>query len=235
MATRTRHTGRREDALSRERIVGAAIELLDVAGEDGLTFRALAAHLETGPGAIYWHVANKSELLIAATDAALTSTITAEAAGGTPEDAIRAVALGVFDAIDAHPWVGTQLSRNPSQPAMLRIFERIGQQVQVLGVPHSAQFTAASTVLNFILGVGGQNAANARALKGTTNRTDFLETVSAAWASLDPGEYPFTRNVADQLRDHDDRVQFLDGIDLILAGISGLRRAPAGLPPTTRR
>jgi hypothetical protein len=53
--------------------------------------------------------------------------------------------------------------------------------------------------------------------------------VSAAWASLDPGEYPFTRTVADQLRDHDDRVQFLDGIDLILAGISGLRRAPAGL------
>jgi AcrR family transcriptional regulator len=227
MAARTRHTGRREDALSRERIVGAAIELLDVTGEGGLTFRALAAYLETGPGAIYWHVANKSELLIAATDAVLTPTMTAEAAGGTPEDAIRAVALGVFDAIDAHPWVGAQLSRNPSQPAMLRIFERIGQQVQALGVPRSAQFTAASAVLHFILGVGGQNAANAQALKDTTNRTDFLETVSAAWASLDPVEYPFTRTVADQLRDHDDRMQFLDGIDLILAGISGLRRAPA--------
>jgi hypothetical protein len=52
--------------------------------------------------------------------------------------------------------------------------------------------------------------------------------VSAAWADLDPGEYPFTRNVADQLRDHDDRVQFLDGVDLILAGISSLRRASAG-------
>jgi AcrR family transcriptional regulator len=222
MATRTRHTERREEALSRERIVGAAVELLDVTGESGLTFRALAAHLETGPGAIYWHVANKSELLIAATEAALTPTMTAESAGDTPEDAIRAVALGVFDAIDAHPWVGTQLSLNPSQPVMLRIFERIGRQVQVLGVPLAAQFTAASTVLNFILGVGGQNAANARALN-TTNRTDFLETVSATWASLDPDEYPFTRNVADQLRDHDDRVQFLDGIDLILAGISRLQ------------
>ncbi|WNG16129.1 TetR/AcrR family transcriptional regulator [Cystobacter fuscus] len=228
MTTRTRHAERREDALSRERIVSAAVELLDVTGEGGLTFRALAARLETGPGAIYWHVANKSELLIAATDAALTTTMIDETAGDTPEDAIRAVALGVFDAIDAHPWVGTQLSHNPTQPAMLRIFERIGRQVQVLGVPPSAQFTVASTVLNFILGVGGQNAANARALAGTTNRTDFLKTVSAAWSSLDPSEYPFTRNVADQLRDHDDRVEFLNGINLILTGISGLRRAPAG-------
>src|SRR3954470_15595882 len=55
MATRKRPAERREDALSRERIVGAAIELLDVMGEGGLTFRALAAHLKTGPGAIYWH------------------------------------------------------------------------------------------------------------------------------------------------------------------------------------
>ena len=36
---------------------------------------------------------------------------------------------------------------------------------------------------------------------------------------LDPDDYPFTRAVAAQLRDHDDREQFLAGIDLILAGI----------------
>lgn len=234
MATRTRQAEQREDALSRERIVSAAVELLDVTGEDGLTFRALAARLETGAGAIYWHVANKDELLLAAADAVLTSTMSAETAGVSPEDSIRAVALGVFDAIDAHPWVGTQLYRNPSQPVMLRIFERIGRQVQVLGVPPAAQFTAASTVLNFILGVGGQNAATARGFAGTTNRADHLNTVSTAWAKLDPVEYAFTRQVAEQLRNHDDRVEFLNGINLILTGISGMRRAPARGPRTSR-
>jgi AcrR family transcriptional regulator len=230
MAARTRHTARREDALSRERIVAAAVELLDVAGEGGLTFRALAAHLNTGPGAIYWHVANKSELLIAATDAVLTPTMAA-AAADDPGDAFRAVALGVFDAIDAHPWIGAQLARTPSQPAMLRIFERIGRQVQALGVPAAAQFTAASALLNYILGVGGQNAANARSRAGGTNRTAFLDTVAAVWANLDPDEYPFTRNAADQLRDHDDRLQFLDGIELILAGIASLGQTPASDSP----
>ena len=45
-----------------------AIEILDAGGEAALTFRTLAARLETGSGAIYWHVANKDELLAAATD-----------------------------------------------------------------------------------------------------------------------------------------------------------------------
>ena len=218
-------TQRREDALSRQRIVDAAVALLDAAGAEGLTFRALATQLKTGPGAIYWHVANKNELLIAATDAVLARAMSAghpDHPGHPPEQAIRAVAVGVFDAIDAHPWAGTQLALAPAEPVMLRIFESLGQQVQALGVPAAAQFTATSALLNYILGVAGQNAATARAVDPATNRTEFLGRAASAWAGLDPAEYPFTRTVADQLRDHDDRAQFLDGVDLILTGIAAL-------------
>jgi AcrR family transcriptional regulator len=215
---------RRPDALSRERIVTAAVELLDVDGEDGLTFRRLAGHLRTGPGAIYNHVANKSELLIAATDAVLARAMTAGAADDAAADAVRTVALIVFDTIDTHPWIGTHLSRVPSHPAMPRILEPIGRQVQALGVPEADLFTSVSALLAYILGASGQNAANARMLPGT-NRTDFLTTVSAGWANLDPGDYPFTRHIARQLPGHDDREQFLAGVDLILTGIRMLGRA----------
>jgi hypothetical protein len=68
--------------------------------------------------------------------------------------------------------------------------------------------------------VGGQNAANARDHRPDTTRAEFLDTVSTAWANLDPDEYAFTRSVADQLRDHDDREEFLAGIDIILDGIA---------------
>ncbi|MFI8876746.1 TetR/AcrR family transcriptional regulator [Streptomyces sp. NPDC055243] len=220
MATRTRRPERRDEPLSRERIVEAAIELLDTAGERGLTFRALAERLATGPGAIYWHVTGKDELLHAAADAVVTGTMSAHNAATTPQDAIRALALGVFDAIDDHPWIGTQLARAPGQSPMLRVFEHLGRQVRALGVPHPAQFTAASALLNYILGVGGQNAANARGVQPGTNRAEFLDTAATAWADLDPDEYAFTRDVADQLRDHDDRAEFLAGVDLILAGIA---------------
>ena len=129
MATRTQRAERRADALSKERIVEAAIELLDADGESALTFRALAARLATGAGAIYWHVDSKNDLLAAATDDVIARVMTEVVSGAEPRDAIRAIASGVFDAIDAHPWVGAQLSREPWQPAVLQIFESFGGQL----------------------------------------------------------------------------------------------------------
>ncbi|MFI6338708.1 TetR/AcrR family transcriptional regulator [Streptomyces sp. NPDC050535] len=220
MATRTRRPERRQEPLSRERIVSAAVELLDTVGEGGLTFRALAERLATGPGAIYWHVTGKAELLDAATGAVVAATIADAGTDAAPQEAIRALALGVFDAVDDHPWVGTQLARAPGQSPMLRVFEHIGRQVQALQVPEAAHFTATSALWNYILGVAGQNAANARAFQPGANRTEFLDAAATEWAELDPDQYVFTRSVAEQLRVHDDRVEFLAGIDLILAGIT---------------
>jgi len=220
MATRARRAERRTDALSKERIVAAAIEILDADGESALTFRALAARLATGSGAIYWHVASKNTLLTAATHDVIARVMTEVVSGAAPQEAIRAIALGVFDAIDAHPWVGTQLSREPWQSAILQILEGAGGQLQALGVPEQAQFNCASALVNYILGLAGQYAAAARLLPRQTDRSAFLATIAARWAQLDPTEYPFVHQLATQLPGHDDREQFLAGIDLILAGIT---------------
>jgi AcrR family transcriptional regulator len=225
MVHKARSSQRREESLSRDRIIEASIELLDSNGEGGLTFRTLSERLATGPGAIYWHIANKSDLLTAACDAIVARTMNLPLAGATPEATIRALALGLFDAIDAHPWVGSALTRAPGQLPMVRILERIGQQVRALGVPGDKQWAIVSALLSYILGVSGQNAANAQfARTRGLDRSDFLETVSTVWSQLDPDEYPFTRSVAGQLRAHDDRMDFLAGIDLILRGIDSPRR-----------
>lgn len=224
MATKGQRSERRTDALSKERIVEAAIELLDAEGEGALTFRALTARLATGTGAIYWHVANKDDLLAAATTSVIARAVTEVGAGAEPRDAVRAISLGVFDAIDAHPWVGTQLTREPWQPAMLQIFERIGGQLHAFGVPQRAQFNSASALVSYILGLAAQYAAGARLVPRGTDRSAFLTTVAAQWtAQHDPAEYPFVHQVAAQLPGHDDREQFLAGVDLILAGIETVR------------
>lgn len=223
MAAKTQRTERRTDSLSKERIVEAAIEILDTDGESALTFRALAARLATGSGAIYWHVADKSDLLAATTDDIIARIMTGAVGGTDPREAIRAIALGMFDAIDAHPWVGAQLSREPWRYPMLQIFERVGGQIQALGVPERAQVDCASALVTYVLGAAGQNAANARLLPHGTDRSAFLATIAAQWAQLDPAKYPLVRKVAAQLPEHDDREQFLAGIDLILAGIGTIR------------
>jgi AcrR family transcriptional regulator len=223
MTSTTQRTARREDALSKERIVEAAIEILDADGESALTFRALAARLATGSGAIYWHVADKHDLLAAAADHIIARVTTKAVICADPRGSIRALALGMFDAIDTHPWVGGQLSRDPWQHAVLRILEDVGAQVQALGVPEHAQFNVATALLSFVLGLAGQYAAAARLCVRDMDRTAILEAVAARWAQLDPAEHPFVRKVARQLPGHDDREQFLAGIDLILAGIETVR------------
>ena len=146
---------RRDDALSRDRIVEAAIALLDAQGEDGLTFRALATRLATGAGAI---------------------------------------------------------------------FESTGRAVEALGVSGHSRFTATATLVSYIIGVSVQNSAASqfaqRELAPTTNRADFLEATAERWKQLDATEYPFTRKVAAELPGHDDRKEYLAGIDMILRGIS---------------
>ncbi len=225
---KTSSSQRREESLSREQIIEASIELLDGSGEGGLTFRALSERLATGPGAIYWHIANKGDLMTAACDAIIARTMNAPLAsstrGTTPQATIRLLALAMFDAIDAHPWVGSSLTRAPGQSPMVRIVERIGQQIQALGVPKEKHWVTVSALLNYILGVGGRNAANGQLARTQgLDRSDFLKAVSAVWLQLDPEEYPFVRSLAGQLRTHDDRKDFLAGIDLILRGIGSSR------------
>jgi len=224
MAKRKHAPQRRADSLSKDRIIEASIALLDKSGESGLTFRAIAKRLSTGAGAIYWHVANKSELLTAVCDTVVARTIEASLTGGRPQARIRNLALGLFDAIDAHPWVGSALTHAPGRLPMVRILEGLGQQVCALGVSPEYQWAAVGALLNYILGVGGRNAANGQFARARgLDRSDFLNAVATAWSQLDQESFPFTRSVAGQVRMHDDRADFIAGIDLILRGISRQR------------
>lgn len=49
--------------LSRERLIQAALDLIDTDGVEKLTVRRVAASLDVTPMALYWHFANKDELL----------------------------------------------------------------------------------------------------------------------------------------------------------------------------
>ncbi len=217
---------RRDDSLSRERIVEAAVALLDEHGEDGLTFRALSEQLATGAGAIYWHVANKSELLTAACDTVVAHALDALAVAADPAKAIRTLALALFDLVDAHPWIGSALTQAPGQQPTVRILERLGQPLLALGVPAARQWPTVFALMSYVLGVAGQNAANAQlARRGAgAGRAAFLDAMATSWSQLDPVAFPFTRGIAPQFRVHDDRADFLAGVDLILAGIAA---APA--------
>ncbi|MCX4768042.1 TetR/AcrR family transcriptional regulator C-terminal domain-containing protein [Streptomyces sp. NBC_01275] len=229
MATRTRRPQRRNQVLSREQIVDTAIELLDAGGEGALTSRALTERLATGSGAIYYHVGSRDELLDTATETVVAAALAARPAGAaaTPGDEVRVVALALFDAIAEHPWLAArlilQVVRNPVGPVTVEIFERIGRQVEALGVPQDSWFDAASTLVHYILGAVSQNAhidGDSSAVE--PDRAEFLDASVTAWQELDPEDYPFMHAIVGQLGEHDDREQFLTGIAIVLDGLTRL-------------
>ncbi|QHF95287.1 TetR family transcriptional regulator [Streptomyces sp. NHF165] len=223
-ATGSARAPRRTDSLSRELIIRTAIEMLDSGGEKALTLRALTVRLSTGYGAIYHHVADKSDLLATAADEVIAGVMSGAVDDADPRTALRALAVGLFDAIDAHPWVGAEFSRRPWRPALLDFYEGVGRLLDAFGVPEKIRFDAAGTLVNYVLGVAAQNAANARLLTGSgTDRKTFLENAAEQWAQVDPGRYPFVHAATTHLGEHDDREQFLVGVDIFLAGISTLR------------
>lgn len=201
--------------------MAVAIDLLDREGEAGLTFKSLAGELATGPGAIYGHVANKSDLMVAAADAIIAQVHRAHVHDADPRHSIRAFALGIFDAFDAHPWVGAALARMPGQSPLVRVFDTVGQHVRALGVAPGKEWAVAMAVFNYIVGVGGQNAANAQVARAhALDRVEALASIARRWSDLDPAEYPFAHGLGATLRSHDDRADFLAGIDLLIAGIT---------------
>ncbi len=232
MATRARGPQRRNQVLSRQRIIDTAVELLDTGGEGALTVRALTERLATGAGAIYYHVGTRDELLDTVTETVVAAALATRPAGAaaTPEDEIRVVALALFDAIADHQWLATrlilQIIRNPVGPVTVGIFERIGRQVGALGVPRARWFDAASTLVHYILGAVSQNAridGDASSVEPYADREKFLGAAAEAWQGLNPDDHPFMHAIVGQISEHDDREQFLTGIAVVLHGLTCLR------------
>lgn len=213
--------GRRAQALSREVVVSAAVALLDEHGERGLTFRLLTERLRTGAGAVYWHVANKDELVSLAADRVLGEALaTHPGSAEKVEVQIRALAIGVFEALDHHPWAGRHVTASPALANALRLIDRIGTLLTTAGLPADRRFAVSTAIFNYITGVSAQITGAAIAVGATTSRDAFLAKNAERWRQLDPDEYPFLTHTIGELRDHDDRDQFITGLDLLLGGLS---------------
>ncbi|MGM0930484.1 MAG: TetR/AcrR family transcriptional regulator C-terminal domain-containing protein [Actinomycetota bacterium] len=75
-------------ALTRQKIVDTALEILRSYGLADLSMRRLARDLGVQPGALYWHVKNKQELLVVLAERILEPVKVGDA-GGDPDSAVR--------------------------------------------------------------------------------------------------------------------------------------------------
>jgi AcrR family transcriptional regulator len=76
-------------ALTRDRLVAAALDLVQEQGTDGLSMRALADQLAVKASSLYWHVRDRGELLELLADAILRRVPNTEGGAGWRDAALR--------------------------------------------------------------------------------------------------------------------------------------------------
>ena len=106
--------------LSRDRVLRAAVAIADADGIGSLTMRSLAQELGVKPMALYYHVANKEEILDGIVDLVF-SEIELPTANGDWRSEIVRRANSARLVLRRHPWaIGLMESRKTPGPATLR-------------------------------------------------------------------------------------------------------------------
>jgi AcrR family transcriptional regulator len=121
--------------LSRERILGAALDLIDAKGLKALNMRDLGLALGASTMGVYRHFRNKSELLDAVVDL-VTEGFAPTPIEGSWQTQAKALSLNVRASMLAHPdladLIGREFRRSPTS---LRVNTEIIERLRVSGVP----------------------------------------------------------------------------------------------------
>lgn len=142
-----------------DRIVDAALDVVDTEGYEALTMRAVAARLGTGQASLYSHVANKTELRRAVMNRLLEEV--AVTAADDPRTRLRSYLDGVAGVLAGHPGIANAyFSSRPDHPAALRLFEGVLEVLADLGLT-PAQRVATDLALDTAI-IGPLLAADAR-------------------------------------------------------------------------
>ena len=198
-----------EPALSRERIVAAAVELLDAHGVNGLTMRGLADRLGSGVMSLYWHVSNKEDVFDLALDAVLDyrePPRSAEARDWRGE--IVDILEDWRASMLRHPWSAALLPRRALGPNILRRLELLSRTLSEAGVADADLNVALWALWNHVMGA-------------TITRASFDRTADdRASAQQDLSERYPTIERSRLLLDDDWDGAFRKGLDFLLDGLA---------------
>ena len=205
-------------ALPLDRILAAAVELLDEQGVEALSMRSLAQRLQSGTATLYRHFSNRSELVSMVVDHLLGEVdLDAHAIAQLPwQQACMLFAQHMFDALGRHGNVASLLIEyTPMGPNALANRELCLTVLLDNGFPPAVAAHAYATLARYVLGFAIQLSGSA----AVSSRQDA--ELSAAFHQLDPSRYPATVAVADDLPVLLEE-EFAFGLQLIVAGLERL-------------
>lgn len=188
---RPRRTRGAQPTLSREQIVTAAVELLDASGLDGLSMRRLGEKLGAGATSLYWHVANKDELLELVADEVMGEVDVPDVAEAGWRASAAAFTRGVRAMILRHPWILGILHMQPLVgPNAMRISDRLVVTLTEAGFTGPELAHASTVLMSHAIGSGTiESAQRAFLERSGKSATEIMEEMQPYIDTL-AAEYP---------------------------------------------
>jgi AcrR family transcriptional regulator len=221
--------------LSRDVLVGAAVDLADREGLDAVSMRRMGEVLDTRVMSLYRFVASKDDLLELMFDEVARRALVDSLSGDWARD-VRAIAAAMRHAFRDHPW-NVDLFRGQATlgPHTLRLLDRFLEAVGPLGLPAARAWTAITVLMDYVRGYLVRDAA--------MRRLPSVDTVgverAAAWhrdvnaylaATAASGDLPHLAPLLDHGFDQQPDT-FDEGLDWIISAIA--RGAGTSTPAPT--
>jgi AcrR family transcriptional regulator len=205
--------------LSRERIITAAIDMIEREGVEAVSMRRIAAVLECGVMSLYNHVPSKAALLDDVAERVMASIEPVTAPGATWEDEVRAQARAFLAIARRYPR-STMLvvHRQRTSASSLRPIENALATLRGAGFGGGEAVLIMRAFVGFILGSLLREVGVTPATVGHAEQT-------APRPPASPDEFPTVMSLAADLARHDPDEDFEFGLDLLVHAISA--RLPA--------
>lgn len=211
----------RRPALTRERVLAAALEMIDADGVDALSMRRLGRALGRDPMRLYRFADSKEALLDGVVESVLAQLVVPQCENGDWESALRRLGHEFRALALAHPHVVPLLVTRPlATPLGLRPPGTLRPLENLLGLFANAGFDAVGSLHAYRLYMGflhGHilNELQERAID--PEETDDLLRLGLHRLPL--REFPRLRSLAHELADYDGGRELDEGLDIVIGGL----------------
>jgi TetR/AcrR family tetracycline transcriptional repressor len=218
-----RRAGR--EPLTRERIVSAALRLIDDVGLEQLSMRRLGSELGVDPMAVYHHVPNKDALLHAVVHQVF-SDMPAPPPDGPWRDRVRRWAETYRSVAEAHPNLVLRIVSEPAAVAVAAVLanEALYAALDTAGLSPGEVVLAADLIVDYVNGFTlGQVAMTRASAVDADDADDAHQAFEAFRAALDAqpvDAVPVQRRLLAEPGTGAGRDSFRFGLDVILAGLA---------------
>lgn len=211
------------NSLNPDRILDAALTLLDRDGAEAFTMRGLAQQLGVGTMAVYSHFRGKDEISDAVAQRLLDTVELPPSGSKDPRSELREVCLGVYRLLTEHPSALELLAGRPMRgDDAIALIDRMLGLLRRAGLCGSDAASAHVALMQYIVGSALWNTRRARALCEEGVRDRLRARIDA----LPSGAYPALSALGPELAcvQSEGSGQFEYGLDGLLRGMLG--RAP---------